>query len=243
MITARATVGVVLAAWGCHAWSIDGLLTSPVGEGASPPAPWRVVTLPRQKPPATQFSTVALDGQRVLRVVSVKSYGNLLHPVDSALAAARLQWDWRVDRAPASHLRERSGDDVALKVCVFFDWPLERLPIIDRVKFEAAQAAVGEPLPTATLCYVWASDQATGTVLPNVYTRRLQMIVTQGDGSALGMWHHNSRDLHADFRTAFAAEWRAGDAMPRVRAVLIGADADNTGGEGLGYLRSITLTP
>ncbi len=230
---------------GLHsAQGADAVLASPIGDGATPPAPWRVVTLPRQKAPITRFDIVSLDGQRVLQVASVKSYGNLMHPLAEVASAARhLRWDWRVDRAPPSQLQERKGDDVALKVCVFFDWPIERLPLLERLKLETAQSMVGEPLPTATLCYVWADDQTTGTVLPNAYTRRLQMIVVQGQGSKPGQWHGHRRDLQADFRTAFAAEWRPGDAMPAVRAVLVGGDADNTGGEGLGYVRSISLQP
>ncbi len=35
--------------------------------------------------------------------------------------------------------------------------------------------------------------------------------------------------------------WEDGDAMPALLAVAIGADSDNTGGEGLAYLRSISL--
>ncbi len=242
MKTQRLWVGLLLIASAFLSHANDAILVSPVGQASQPPPPWRVVALPKQKPPLTQFDNIVIDGQSVLRVVSNQSYGNLIHPVAARDAAAhRLSWEWRVDKAPAGNLKQRDGDDVALKVCVLFDWPLARLSTFDRFKLEAAQVLVGEALPTATLCYVWDAQLPAGTVLPNAYTRRLQMVALEGEGARLTHWTRHQRDLAVDFRKAFAKEWRDGDITPPVRAVLVGGDADNTGGEGLGYLRAIAL--
>ncbi len=216
-------------------------IASPIGESSEPTSPWRLALLPRQTKPATTFSVVDLDGQRVLRVAASRSYGKLLHPVREPARGRTLQWDWRVDRAPEADLRRRSGDDVALRVCAFFDWPTERLPLVDRARLAAAEAVAGEDLPTAAICYVWDAALPSGTVMPNAFTRRLRMIVVDGEGTATRDWRRHSRDLHADFRAAFSDEWRDGDAPPPVLAVVIGSDTDNTGGEGLGFLRSIAL--
>jgi hypothetical protein len=217
-------------------------IVSPIGESSEPSAPWQLSLLPRQTKPVTMFSVVDLDGERVLRVAASRSYGKLLHPVKHPARARKLKWDWRVDLAPeAADLRRRSGDDVALRVCAFFDWPIERLPMVERARLAAAEAVAGQDLPTAAICYVWDAALPAGTVMPNAFTRRLRMIVVDGAGSALRDWRRHSRDLHADFRAAFADEWREGDAPPPVRAVVIGSDTDNTGGEGLAFVRSIAL--
>ncbi len=216
---------------------------SPIGPTDEPLAPWRLALLPRQSKPVTQFSVMNLDSQRVLRVTASKSYGKLLHPLKTASKLPRrLSWDWRVDTAPEADLRKRSGDDVALRVCAFFDWPIERVPAAERARLALAELIAGEPVPTAALCYVWDTALPTGTVMPNAFTRRLRMIVVDGEGAAAREWREHMRDLHKDFRAAFADEWQDGDEVPAVTGILIGADTDNTGGESLGYLRSIVLT-
>ena len=219
------------------------LIASPIGQSTEPPAPWRLALLPRQTKPVTEFSVVDLDGQRVLRVAASRSYGKLLHPIDmpTDARARTLAWDWRVDRAPDADLRQRAGDDVAVRVCAFFDWPIERLSLLDRTRLVAAEALAGQDLPTAAICWVWDQALPSGTVMPNAFTRRLRMIVVDGEGGATKAWRRHTRDLHADFRTAFADEWRDGDQLPPVRAVVIGSDTDNTGGEGLAFVRAIDL--
>lgn len=218
------------------------LLASPIGDAVGPKAPWRLSLLPRQTKPITEFSVVELDTQRVLRVVSSKSYGKLVHAFpDTSVSPKRLTWDWRVDQSPEADLRSRSGDDVALRVCAFYDWPIQRMPTIDRIRLALAETLAGESLPGAAVCYVWDTTLPTGTVMPNAFSRRIRMIVVDGDGASKTAWREHIRDLQKDFRTAFADEWEEGDVLPPLLAVAIGADSDNTGGEGLAYVRSISL--
>jgi hypothetical protein len=221
---------------------MERLLSSPVGAADQLDQRWRLALLPRQTKPITQFEVASLDGERVLRVKAQKSYGKIMHPVQPRHERARkLKWQWRVDQAPQADLRRRQGDDVALRVCAFFDWPMQRVPAVDRARLSMAELLAGEPLPTATICYVWDASLPTDTVMPNAFTRRIRMIVVNGEGSPMADWMRHERDLHKDFRTAFADEWQEGDAVPPLRAVLIGADTDNTGSESLSYLRTIDL--
>jgi hypothetical protein len=227
-----------------RAQGVTTVLASPIGAGETPVAPWSVALLPRQKPPATRFDVVEVEGRRVLRVRAERSYGNLVHAVPPEMAGARtLRWSWRVDTAPDADLRTKEGDDVALKVCALYDWPRDRLPLGERAKLAAASVVTGTALPTATLCYVADARLAEGTWLSNAYTSRIRMRVVQqvAAGAATRPWTEYQRDLHADFRRAFADEWRDGDVVPSLRAVLIGADGDNTATESLAYLRSIDL--
>lgn len=218
------------------------LVTTPAGAGDTPAAPWRRMLLPRQKPPATQFDVTMVDGERVLRVASNKSYGNLVHNLDAPAGGARwLQWRWRVDQAPDADLRLKSADDAPVRVCAMYDWPHERLTFLERTQHATAEAVNGSWLPTATLCYVWAPSLTPGTTLPNIYSKRIRQIVVDGRGAELQRWVDHRRDLHADFQRAFADEWRAGDTMPPLKAVAVGGDADNTLGEGLAYVRWLRL--
>jgi hypothetical protein len=56
----------------------------------------------------------------------------------------------------------------------------------------------------------------------------------------LDQWTAHARDLAADFRLAFGHE---SVSLPALEAVLVGADADNTGSYSLGYVEGVTLSP
>ena len=284
--TRRSVRRVGLAAL-LFATSITQAQPNAPGEGSSaagasllaPPgaAAWVSAPLPAQKLLPTRFDLREVDGRPAWRVESPASYGNLVQVVQVAGAQARtVTWRWRLDRAiERADLLTKAGDDAALKVCLLFDMPAERVPFVERQLLRVARAASGQALPAATLCYVWAplvsataarspgagaggalgrtssgaagggagsagAASSTGVVLPNAHTRRMRWMVLRGTESALGTWQVEQRDLRADFLRAFGDETPS---VPPLVAVLVGADADNTGGHGLGWLQDLTLRP
>ena len=211
--------------------------------GAEPPPPWRVVGLPRGKAPLARLERVDLDGQRVLRLRAEAAYGTLVHPLPPAVpaAGATLRWRWRLDQPVAgADLRTRAGDDSALKLCLMFDLPLERLGLWERNLMRLARATSSEPLPAATLCYVWDPSLPAGTLLPNAYSPRVRFLVLDGQEAPLGRWRSHERPIAADFLRAFGHE---SPTVPPLVAVVAGTDSDNTGGSGLSYLGDIQLGP
>jgi hypothetical protein len=258
---------LLLAAWIAQAQpNVAGDV--PAAAGASllaPPgaAAWISAPLPAQKLPPTRFDLREVDGRPAWRVESPASYGNLVHAVQAVQGAGAqprtVAWRWRLDRAiERADLLTKAGDDAALKVCALFDMPAERVPFVERQLLRVARAASGQALPAATLCYVWAplastgaggaggaggaevASRASGLVLPNAHTRRMRWMVLRGAESPLAAWQAEQRDLRADFLRAFGDETAT---VPPLVAVLVGADADNTGGHGLGWLQDLTLRP
>lgn len=221
-----------------------GLALFSAAPAGLPQPPWRTVGIPGDKIPLTSFRVTPVDGQHVLRVEAAKAYGNLVHALpDSPVPQPGLQlrWRWRLDQGlQDADLRRREGDDVALKVCALFDQPLERVHLVDRALLRLARAASAESLPTATLCYVWDTGLIPGTLLPNAYTSRVRLIVVDSGPPRPGQWNLHARDLTTDFRRAFGEE---GATVPPLIGVLIGADADNTGGHSLGFVGDVTLAP
>ena len=210
---------------------------------ATPPAPWRIVGLPKASKPLTRFDMVLLDGRMVLRVQTDKSYANLEHDLPNLAvpAGAMLRWRWRLDQPlSGTDLRRREGDDSPLKVCALFDMPIERLGFVERNLLRAARSVSGEHLPAATLCYVWDATLPAGTLLDNAYSHRLRFIVLDSGQKQLAQWVVHGQDLAADFRRAFGNESLE---MPPLQGILVGGDADNTGGQSLGYVGDITLSP
>lgn len=222
-------------------------LTQP--DGALNPA-WRFVGFPKKKAdlPATRFEASRVNGQPAIQVVTASSYGTLVHDLRDA-PPARLQWRWRLDQPlsggqAAPDLTTKTGDDAALKVCVMFDHPLERVPFVERTVLRLARGVSGEPLPAATLCYVWDSGHAAGLQGANPYTRRVRYISLRGSETPAGQWATEERDLAQDFRTLFADELPQGpqtprSELPRVSTVLIGADSDNTASQSSGWVAEL----
>ena len=232
-MTARLVVAAALLA--VVAASSAAELASPIGTQAEPAAPWRVIGLPKQSKPFTHFSVAELDGHRVLRIEADRSYGNLVHALH-ATPAGGLAWRWRVDQPiVGADLHQRSGDDAALKVCALFDMPIANVPFIERQLLRLASSRAGEPLPTATLCYVWDNTLPTGTLLHNAFTHRLRFIVVHG---VSGHWSDEQHDLAADFKRAFGGE---SSEVPPLAGIAIGADSDNTASHSLAHLEQLRL--
>lgn len=237
-ICRRAAASALLAVLAARA---AAPLLTPLDSADGLPPPWRVAGLPHQKNPLTQFSIVALDGRRALRVESANSYGNLVHPLRIAVPSLHLAWQWRVDDLlDGADLHSKAGDDAALKVCVFFDLPLDRVPFVERQLLRLARTRSDEPLPGATVCYVWDTRLAPGTVLDNAYTRRVRFLVLRSGPAKPHEWRAERRDVAADFLRLFGDETPQ---LPPVVGVAVGADADNTHGQGLGHVAGLVLEP
>lgn len=213
---------------------------------SSPPAEWRITGLPSQGKaavPVTRFDLMPIDGQKVLRVQTDGSYGNLVHALPGIKLAegVKLRWRWRLDQPLVnSDLRQRRGDDTPLKVCLLFDLPAASLSFVDRSVLAMARSVSGEKLPSATLCYVWDHLIPAGTLLNNAFTSRVRMLVLDSGNKRLGQWTNQERDVAADFKQAFGRE---SEILPRLDGVLVGADSDNAGGQSLGYVGDVTLAP
>lgn len=240
--TALALSGLaLLAPQAARAEGANVLTPFSAAQGEVPPPPWHFTTLPRKTP--TRFEVVTLDGKRVLKVQADASYGLLEHRVQVPLNESTvLSWRWRVDAfVQGADLRTREGDDGAAKLCVFFDLPVERLPLSERMRLALARSVSGEEVPSEALCYVWDGKEPKGALLVNAFTARMRMdVIESGPAATPGAWLSERRNLLADYRRAFGAE--AGGATPDVAAVVVTADADNTAGHGLAYFADLSLT-
>jgi hypothetical protein len=217
------------------------LLEPMVGASEVPPAPWHVVGLPQQTKPFTRFSVVDLDGRRAVRIEAELSYGNLVHTLKPIPASLHLSWQWRVERPlENTDLHEKSGDDTEVKVCVFYDEPMESLTFPERQILRMARSRSADPVPTATVCYVWDSHLPADTAIDNAFTRRQRYIVVESGTTRLNRWVAEKRDLGADFTRLFGAECPV---VPPIIGIAIGADSDNTKGHSIAYVGELKLEP
>ena len=209
--------------------------------GATPTAPWHVVGLPQQTKPFTRFSIVDIDGKRAIKIEAEESYGNLVHPVQAAVPA-HLAWQWRIEKPlENADLRQRGGDDTAVKVCASFDLSIDNIPFTDRQILRLARGKTTEPVPAASVCYVWDAKLAAGTSLDNAFTRRIRYIVLQSGNDRLDKWVSERRDVGADFMRLFKDE--SPNTVPPIISIAIGADSDNTKSHAVSYVSGIVLEP
>ena len=239
----RSFLALVLAVAAGVSFAATGPTVAPFSgaTGAALPAPWRIVTLPKI-PRHTRYVIAESDGRRAVRADADASYANVVHPLNAEIGSTPiLRFAWRVDRFPAdSDLTSRARDDLAAKVCVLFDVPLERLSFVDRTKVQLGRQLFDPDLPAATICYVWDRTMPTGRWIDNVYTDRVRMLVLRsGANGEQGRWFDERRDLRADFRQAFPREAAAG--LPKVAALAFATDADNTKSQAAAWFGDMAL--
>ncbi len=207
-----------------------------------PAAPWKLELLPEQRIAQTGFRVQDSDGRSALRIEANASYGNLLQRIDRSPGKGQLSWQWRLEAVNAlADLRRKEADDTSVKVCALFDLPLERVPFLERQLLRLARASSGSDLPAATVCYVWDDKLPVGTRIDNAYSRRVRYLVLRSGLPAKTQWFNERRDIGADFLALFGDE-SAGE-VPRLKAIAVGADADNTGGRSVAFIADLKLQP
>lgn len=204
--------------------------------GSALPAGWKAYAMSRHRPAA--HMAIVRDGDRdVFGIDADHAAGAIAHLLDIP-ATTTLSWRWKVDHSVrAANLSRKSGDDFAARVYVFFDVPPAQLSWLQRVKLRLASRALGHPMPTAALCYVWDNRYPVGTIAPGAYFGQVRTIVLQSGDAHAGAWQSQQRDLAADFRAAF------GRVAPRVTGIALASDTDNTHGHVKAWFGDLTLAP
>jgi hypothetical protein len=185
----------------------------------------------------TQYALVDDNGTTVLRADSSAGAAGLSRKlqVDPSVYPI-LRWRWKISNTlKDSDIYRREGDDYPARIYVMFDYPIEKLPFAERMKLRLARALHDPDLPAATLCYVWDSKAAAGTITPSTYTDRVRMIVVESGSARVGRWVELERDVHQDFRLAFGAD------PPAISAIALATDTDNTGATVTAWYGDISL--
>jgi len=188
------------------------------------PDGWRAWTLSKFKKP-TQYQLVDSDGKTVVKASARGSASGLVHPLSIDPAVYRfLQWRWQVTEliATADNTKKQK-EDSPVRVVVSFDGDLDSLPFDDRMFFDNIRLLTGQQLPYATLMYIWENRAARGSIIANMHTSRIKMIVAESGRQKVGRWQDITRNVYDDYKRVFGA------APGRITAIAIMTDTDNTG--------------
>lgn len=192
--------------------AIEAMRFSALRPGAPLPdwlKPQSFPNLPRH----TEFTLVADEGRTVLRARAAASTSGLSRELGVDLRShPLLAWRWKVmNLLQRSDLATKSGDDFPARLYVVFG--------------------------RRALCYVWDARLPVGTIAPNAYTDRVQMVVADSGAALLGRWVARERNVAEDFRRGFGLE------PPVTSGVVVSADTDNTGETAESYFGDIEFRP
>lgn len=204
------------------------------------PQGWQGWIITRAKAPTSYELVVDPEASRVvLRATATKAATGLRQRLDvDPEATPRIAWQWRVLRQiDGADVTDRYADDAPARLLLFFDGDAEALPPRERTLRETAKLLTGQPVPYATLMYVWDPRAPVGNVVANSHTQQIKMIVAGSGDSLLGRWKQFERNYVDDYRRAF------GKSPGRLVGVGVLTDTDNTGAIVEAFYGDIELKP
>jgi len=185
-------------------------------------AGWQHQTFPGKR--RSDYRPTRKDGRDAIMVRAESSVSMLrqrVHIEPSELG--RLRFSWLVPALIArADIARRDADDAPVRLVLAFEGDRRRFSAKDAALSDLSEALTGEPLPYATLMYVWSNQHPGGSVVHNPRTSRIRKIVLESGAGRLGRWLDYERDVRADFLQAF------GEPPGTLVAIGIMTDTDNT---------------
>jgi hypothetical protein len=127
-----------------------------------------------------------------------------------------LKWSWKIEHTiKKGDEKTKAGDDFAARVCVFFQ--------------------SGFFSKTPAVCYVWANRLPKGEHVVSPFTSKVITVAVDSGEELAGRWTFHQRNIYEDYRSFF------GEEPPRIGAVALMTDSDNTGEPAVGYYGDISL--
>jgi hypothetical protein len=176
---------------------------------------WKEETIWNTK--KSSYTFIKENGKSVMVGKAVNAASGMLHKITvDPKSYPIIRWSWKIDHTvKKGNERSKSGHDFAVRVYVVFS----------RGFFSRTRA----------IEYVWGNVMAKGETLRSPYTNNAVMIAVDSGNESAGKWVTHRRNYADDYRAAF------GEEAPKVGAIAIMTDADNTGESVVGYYGDIDL--
>jgi hypothetical protein len=135
----------------------------------------------------------------------------------------RLRFQWQIDNLMANaDMAERDSEDSPVRLILAFEGDRSRFSAKNAMLSDLTEALTGEPLPYATLMYVWCNHRPVDSVILNPRTDRVRKWVVESGPTHIRQWREYQRDVRADFEKAF------GEPPGALVGIAIMTDSDNT---------------
>jgi len=165
----------------------------------------------------TAYSLVKDNGRTVLKAHSRQAASGLVRKVNlDPKEFPLLRWSWKVEHAlKGEDVTKKSGDDYAARVYVIFP----------RILFWQTRA----------INYIWSARMPRGSSAPSPYTANSIVVAVESGNEKAGQWAAEERNIYEDYRKFF------GEEPPKLGAVAVMTDTDDTGDEVTAYFGDIFL--
>jgi hypothetical protein len=152
-----------------------------------------------------------------LTAKSANSASGLLHKVDlDPKTYPVIKWSWKIDHTiKKGNEKVKDGNDFAARLYVVFP----------RGFFSRMRA----------IEYVWGNVMTKGETARSPYSGNIVMIAVDTGEELTGQWTSHKRNYYEDYRAAF------GEEAPKVGAIAIMTDSDNTHESTVAYYGDISL--
>jgi len=200
------------------------------------PTGWKPLTF-EKIPTHTQYALVKNADQVVVKAVSHQSSSGLTREITiDPQEYPIVQWSWKVENIlKKGDVTQKSGDDYPARLYITFEYDGSKVGFFEKAKYEAAKFFYGQYPPIGAINYIWESKSPIGTMVPNPYTDRVNMIVVESGKTRLNEWITEERNVYQDYMKAF------GGNPPKISGVAIMTDTDNTKESAVAYFGDIVF--
>jgi hypothetical protein len=127
-----------------------------------------------------------------------------------------IRWSWKIDHTlKKEDAAKKNGDDFAARVYVIFP----------SIFFWRTKAII----------YVWSAKLPIGSSMRNPYSSNVIFVPVESGDEHAGKWVHEERNYFEDYRKLFGGD------PPKLGAVAVMTDTDNTGEEATAWYGDIYL--
>jgi hypothetical protein len=211
--------------------------SNPDTKGTDNFSQWQAMKLPGKK--ITEYLSSSSGGRDALAARSDGSASMFRRVVNIAPdQLGRLVFSWKVqDLIPQADLGVRESEDAPVRVVLAFEGDRSKFSMRDSMLSELARTLTGEPMPYATLMYVWCNTRPPESIIQSQRTDRIRKIVVESGAQNLMQWRDYERDIRADYLRVF------GEAPGALVGVAIMTDSDNTKTSARAWYGPVKLTP
>ena len=183
---------------------------------------WEQVKLPSKR--ETKYSLVKLNRQNALNANAQSSASMLRKNIRiEPHLLDRLSFSWQVSELiAAADMAKQDQDDSPVRLILAFDGDRKQFSMKNAMLSELSHIVTGEPLPYATLMYVWCNQRPVNSVIENPRTDRIRKIVVESGSYRLNQWLMYERNIKIDFEHAF------GEPPGALVGIGLMTDSDNT---------------
>jgi Protein of unknown function (DUF3047) len=215
--------------------SYGDLVWASAAPGSGPSATWNHRAFPGKKQTSYQLSSH--EGRNCVRSDSASAASMLRQTVRVEPGdLGKVSFSWKVPALIATaDLMQADTDDSPVRLVLAFEGDRSRFSAKNAMLSELAMALTGEPLPYATLMYVWGTHRAPGSIIVSQRTDRIRKLLLESGPQHLGHWLDYERDIKADFEKAF------GEAPGALVGIGIMTDTDNTRGQAQAWYGPVSL--